>query len=351
VPALRNGYLIDLGDGSPASAWDPRELDDPPRADCVFFGRAFLAMERLLDRGARTVVLTWDVERLPVTGPEVVAVVIGDEASRRPPYAESAGHVFKCYGARPRIGGELLRSPSPLSALIFLEDARRRVRALPDDRRLLFRAVAARLGRAAAPARVHEIPLGYYNQLDIPLKPFERRETSVFFAGSVATELSGRSGRRGRHLQPPRVVSRRQMLEAVSRFERRRPDLRTVVRVTPGFASATREGALAYSEALMDARVCLSPRGGSAETFRFFEALRYGCVVVGEALPRRWFYEGAPVVTVRRWHRLPAVLESLLDDPEGLRERHLASLAWWRERCSEEAVGAYMAERLNSARG
>lgn len=332
MPELRNSYLVHLGGGEPAIPWDPRDSSDPPRLDCVYFGRAFLAMEERLGRGGLTVVLSWEVDALPAYGPDVVAVVLGDEASRRPPYVDRVGCVFKCYGARPHVGDELLRAPSRLAFLVLLEDLRRLARAggRRDD-------------------RVHDIPLGYYNQLDLPLKPFDERATSVFFAGSVDT--AGSRGSLERLLPTPRVLSRSQMLAALATFEARRPEHRTLVHVTPGFASVTRDGARAYSEGLMDARICLAPRGGSRETFRFFEALRYGCVVVSEPLPPRWFYSGAPVVTVRRWHRLPEVLESLLDDPAGLRERHAATLAWWRERCSEEAVGAFMAERLDGAGG
>jgi len=351
VPELRNRYLIQLGEDDPAAPWDPRELDRPPRLDCVFFGRAFVAMESRLARGGWTVVLTWAIERLPVQGADVVAVVLGDEASRRPRYTDHVGHLFKCYGDRPLIGDDVLRAPSRVTLLVLLEDVRRRLRALPDDGRALARRVAARLGRGAPPARAHDIPLGYYNQLDLPLKPFDRRSTSVFFAGSVATGGPRPPGPLRRLVPPPRVASRTEMLSAVARFERRRSDQPTVVRLTPGFASATPDEARAYSEALMDARICLSPRGGSVETFRFFEAVRYGCVVVTEPLPARWFYAGAPVVTVRRWARLPDVLESLLDDPQGLRERHEATLAWWHERCGEEAVGRSIAERLDGSAG
>jgi hypothetical protein len=96
----------------------------------------------------------------------------------------------------------------------------------------------------------------------------------------------------------------------------------------------------------MASRVCLAPRGNSVETFRLFEGMRYGCVVVCDPQPRRWFYDGAPVVTVTRWRDLPRILDGLLSDEAGLRQRHEATLAWWRERCGEDALGAFMAARV-----
>ena len=92
----------------------------------------------------------------------------------------------------------------------------------------------------------------------------------------------------------------------------------------------------------METKICLVPRGTSFETFRFFEALRYGCVVVTEALPSRWFYKGAPVIQITDWSELEKILEKLLSDKQVLQEKHQESLNWWHKKCSEETVGAYI---------
>ena len=105
----------------------------------------------------------------------------------------------------------------------------------------------------------------------------------------------------------------------------------------------------AYSDLLAQSCLCVVPRGNSPETFRFFEALRAGCIVVCEALPGHWFYKGAPVITLDRWSDLSRVVPSLVGDPQELERLQLASLRWWRERCSEEAVGRYMADHVRAA--
>ena len=140
------------------------------------------------------------------------------------------------------------------------------------------------------------------------------------------------------------------MLFAVSALQRDRPRLRSEIRLTARFQESADAAPEVYSRGLMDARICLAPRGTSAETFRILEGLRCGCVVVCESLPRRWFYTGAPLVRLRRWRDLPRRLAPLLDDPAALADHHRRSLAWWQARCSEAAIGRYMASCLNGLR-
>ena len=104
----------------------------------------------------------------------------------------------------------------------------------------------------------------------------------------------------------------------------------------------------------MDARVCLAPRGTSVETFRVLEGLRCGCVVVGERLPRFWFYEGAPIVQLDRWSDLPRALAPVSTTRRALEARSPAGRwCWWRTRCSAalNAWGASCAGRDSTALG
>ena len=134
-------------------------------------------------------------------------------------------------------------------------------------------------------------------------------------------------------------------------MSRRFPDLRVDIRVTRGFEASAAASPESYSRALMDSRVSLAPRGNSVETFRVLEGLRAGCVIVGERLPKHWFYDGAPVLQLDSWQDLEAALLPVLRDPVALESMHAGALAWWRDRCSEPAVGRFMAERLNALGG
>jgi hypothetical protein len=333
-------YFICLGYGAPPIAWDLSEGPELVRFDCVFFGRALREMQKRLSEKGLTFYLTWDLRELPTYGDDVVAVVLGDEDARIPRYADSVLAVFKTYGTRPYFGSRPLRQRSRLSFLIFIQDLRRWLRHLPDD----VRSAPSRLRGRARP--VDTIPLGYYNQLDLPLADFDARPIDVFFAGSLELRQRFRLSPRS-WLRMPKPVARQEMLEAVEAFRRRRPEASVRLRLPPTFLATTRADAELYSRDLMAAKICLVPRGASVETYRYFEAMRYGCVVITERLPPTPFYSGSPAFVLERWSSLPDVLERLLADPHALRERHRATLDWWRERCSEQAVGAYMAERLN----
>jgi hypothetical protein len=324
-------YFLDLPGAVAPVAWDPHAGPRPERADTRYFGAAFTHMERALDDPDVDVYLTWDVRRLPGYGSRVVAVVLGDEGGRIPRYLDRVRAVFKCYGTRPASAG---LADLPRTGLHWL-------RWLPGAAALARVRIAARAGRGPGPAPVLPIPLGTYNQLALPVLAMADRPTDVFFAGSLE-HTRGTLQR----LASPKVRARREMLVAVQRLGQARPGLRIDVRLTPGFDASVAASPEAYSRALMDARVCLAPRGTSPETFRVLEGLRCGCVVVTGPLPDHWFYRGAPLVRLDRWADLPRALPAL-DDQAELDRRHAASLAWWHERCSEAAVGRWLAQRLN----
>jgi hypothetical protein len=301
-------FILDPPEGG-ASEWNPHDPPADLRDDARYWSDAFRELQ-----GDGTVVLTWSTSELPVEGPDVVAVVLADEGSRRPAYAPRIGALFKCYGDRPRFSS---RPTSRLGLAIFLQEARRRAEALRDP-------------REGPPA--HPIPLGLVRPLDVEPRPMAQRDLDVAFMGSVEEDH--------RRLPSAKVISRREMVAALP------PGAH--VRTTEGFGASIDAGADVYADELGRTKVLLAPRGGSVETFRFCEGMLAGCVVVTEPLPPFEFYAGSPAVVVRDWKRLKPVLEGLLADPAALAERGAASRRWWDERLSPQAVGSYIAERLKS---
>jgi hypothetical protein len=303
-------FLLDAP-GETLLEWDPHDPPADLRADVLYWNEVFRELPREPDL---TVVLTWSIAELPVEGPDVVAVVLGDEASRRPLYAPRIGALFKCYGDHPRFS----RAPfGRLGMAVFLQELRRRGEALRDP-------------REGPPG--HALPLGLVRPLDVRVRPMAEREYDAAFMGSVEEDH--------RRRPTPKTIARSAMLESLPP--------RAHVRTTGSFGESLEASARAYADVLGRTKVLLAPRGGSVETFRFCEGMLAGCVIVTEPLPPFWFYEGSPAVVVRDWHDLPQVLDRLFADPEALQERQEAGLRWWEERLSPRAVGRYMARQLNS---
>jgi hypothetical protein len=103
-----------------------------------------------------------------------------------------------------------------------------------------------------------------------------------------------------------------------------------------------------YTEIMADTKIALAPRGSSVETYRFFEAMRQGCVVICDRLPPHWFYVGCPAIQIDDWSNLEAEVNALSADPERLTDLHRRSLAWWDEKLSERAVAQVIATCLET---
>jgi len=348
--SAKNQYLVCLPDVSEPLPLAEAAVSRPYALDynLPYFQRIFERMEAELGAAGLTCYLTRNVSELPSYGPDVVAVLLGDEWCRAPLYADRIRAVFKCYGNSPAFGVYLSDGVSWLDCMTVIQHFRILLKRTPG----LLRLWRARLKGMDLEKRMFEIPLGYYRQAELPVKPMKERACDVFFAGSIVDNRTTYPVWSIRHwLETPKNISRRLMVEELTGI-RQRNQCSIVLKLTGGFPHENKDTAEAaadsYSHQMMDMRVCVAPRGTSFETFRFFEGLRYGCVVITEALPSRWFYDGAPVIRIKRWHELEPVLNSLLTDPKRVHELHQASLRWWDERCSESAVGRYMAERLIS---
>jgi hypothetical protein len=341
-------------DGSPI-AWNPPE---PPSAwvwgESVFFGRLFALLDEQLPEPPLTFYLTSSNDHLPSYGPNVVAVVVADELARIPAYATRVGAVFKNHGLMPRLGCRPLHEPSLVnlrSLLIFLG---RCIRYFPTA--LAY--VVPRVGAAVtggSRARLHEIPVGTHNQRDLPVPSMSERSLDVFFGGSIVQgHLPGTPRpplwESAREWIGPKGAARRDMVKNLRKAQETVPGLRAEVMEARSYLDAYDADPDVYSRKLLDAKISLVPRGTSPQTFRFFQSLRAGCVVITDALPSQWFFTGAPVTRIKRWNELPRTLEVLLSDPALLARRHRESLDWWHSRCSEQAVAAYIVDRLTRPR-
>jgi hypothetical protein len=329
-------------DRRPRDWTPPTPIED--MIDTWYFGRALAAMERGLELRGLTVYLTFDTDELPSYGDDVVVVLIGDEWARVPAYLNRVRAVFRNLCARPNLGCRPLAWPSAVTLASLLPAGRAAVRGLPGRLASLRAEIAAARGRGRPPAPQIEVPIGTFNVLDLPLTPFEGRDSDVFFAGSVEHKASTAGTLKAR--VSPKRLARDAMLHNVELL--RRAGVTVDVRITDDFEESAGADPAAYTQALANSRLALVPRGATTETHRFFQALKYGCVVVTDSVPPIWFYEQAPIVRLRHWDELEAVVVALLAQPERLKGLHRETLSWWETACSEEAVGRLMARTLNA---
>ena len=289
------------------------------------------------------VYLTYDAHSLPEYGPNVVVLLLGEEYGLIPRYVRHVRAVFKTHRLRPVLGSATWWRLDHLHLVLWLKFIRN----------CLFHArsrIEVSFAPNEWPSRVHskirvlDVPVGYCRQDLLEQKSMQERPFHCFFAGGVSLKT-----RFWRKLMPsPKVIARRQMLAVVRELERNNARFSFDGGEAENPRTRRAQDLRTYSQRFMDSKICLAPRGTAIDTWRFFEGLRAGCLVVCEHLTSEWFYDGAPVLRVQDWRQLPKVIESFLNNDAALERARLESLAWWTDKCGEKAVGRAMAAYLVS---
>ncbi len=298
-----------------------------------------------------TFYVTWNVDKLPTYGDKVVVVLMGDEWCRFPHYLGRVRAVFRSHANWPTYTGNLTNGITYSNIISGVQFLRLHLIGLPG--RLHY--LVSRLRGHNYPTKTYIIPLGYANQQALPVMPLKDRTTDVCFMGSVNNELPSKRSLKY-WLRSPKAVAREQMLESARALQQKRPDRNVYLQGTEQFTGNLLTGGQPleneknrYSSRLMDTKICLVPRGSSLETFRLFEAVRYGCIAICEQLPKRWYYDSLPAVQIDSWSNLEGVVDELLGDSEKLERLHQEALSYWQTRCSEAVLGRFIAARLAPA--
>jgi hypothetical protein len=330
-----------------AREWNPHDRADLPFAGAAYIAGYLREFERHWQGRPLTFYVTHHTTALASYGPDVVVVLLNDEWHRTPAYSGCVLATLRNLPARPWFPWQTLAPPSWESAFAAANHAR----VLLERRRSDRHAAHIRSSRGWPPMRADnaiDIPLGYFHQPERPITPLSERAGDVFFAGSLLHDMQKTGWKRAvkRVAGNPKQVYRKRMMRELERFQAHHPELRAKVSVSGDFRALGGSEVSSYAEAMMDSRIALVPRGTVAESYRLFEAWRYGCVAICEQLPPRSFLQGAPAITLRSWRELGPVLDALLADPERQQALHRASLAWWRDVCSERVVGRRLAAEL-----
>lgn len=348
ITPVANQYYLYIGKNTKPVAWDIYAPKPPiDFALTNYFGKVFQAIEKSSLISGLVFYITWnEIDELPSYGQNVVVFVFGDEWYRIPKYAHKVRAVFKCIGTNFILGCNPILQPSLLNLLTLIQFLRILVVGVSGRVNYYWHKFKSFVLDKEQISPIYDIPLGYHNSQDLPIKNIADRLYDSYFSGSINHReypfWSLKSW-----LGTPKALSRQLMLSTLKKFQEKHPEFQFELSITGGYHDRSKEDERSYCDIMMDTKICIVPRGTSFETTRLFEGMKYGCILVTEALPSRWYLEGAPIIQVKNWQELPKVLKNLLDNKELMEEMHYKSLRFWQDKCSETVVADYVMAKLN----
>jgi hypothetical protein len=277
---------------------------------------------------------------LPRCGKDVVLILLADELYSHRAYLSRLLAIFRCLPARPIYLDGFPSSAKHLSYLAhygykYLQYVKGLLLLLRNGERLQLR---------ESSRRTMSVPLGCFSHFEPGVLPMRDRDIDYAFLGSVTYNACEKKWFHAL-MESPKEVARRMMCESIREVSARgqwRGFLHTTGDMKESISNQSN-----YAEILARCKISLVPRGTCYETYRFFESLKAGCVVICEPLPDLWFYEGHPGITIKDWRDLPHLLDSLLGDSELLERKSREAIKFYNERCAEEAVAERIVAFLN----
>jgi hypothetical protein len=286
---------------------------------------------------------TRDARALPEYGNHVVVILWQEERCKVPTYARHVRGVIRCLEATPFLGFRPGPATNKYEMVLTFQYLRDWATHLLSQRRF-------RNPPTHWPAPVHEItrvltiPLGYHSQIELPQIPMSERKLDAFFTGEVRGRVAKTTYQYW--TSDSKTEARKQLWNALMEL-RKNPEWRIEMANISGGEGVPRVPQFSsYSQNMMNARICLAPRGTMAETFRFYEGLRAGCLVICNRLPPEPFLEGAPVIQIDNWKELPGLMQKYARDLDALEHYRCASLEFWNTRLSEPVIGRKVAKFL-----
>lgn len=348
---LLNSYFICLVGSARPVPFDPFTYEASHFSGFIeidYLAKALQELERQEVIKGLTFYITWDTVTLPSYGQNIVAILMGDEWCRFPHYLGQVSAIFRSHSNWPMYTGKVKNGLTYGNIIALIQFVRMHILGLPGR----WHYLRSMLKKSRIPTRTFVIPLGYANQANLPVKPLTQRNTDLSFMGSMNNVLSKKTSLKY-WLNSPKTASREQMVENIKALQKRHPELSTYVHGSGEFTGnmlrsepQIEDEKARYSNRLMDSKIVLVPRGSSLETFRLFEAMRYGSIAICENLPQRWYYQNLPALPIDRWNHLESLVLELLSDPERLKALHQEALEYWQNVCSEAILGKYMSVQL-----
>ena len=290
--------------------------------------------------------ITKEAYYLPEYGPDVVAVLLQEERSKVPVYGRHVRAVVRNLQSKPFLGFKPHARMGRFEAVLGFEYARDWYTHTRSKR-----ALAAPHRDWPSPIRkeplVIDIPLGYHSQVELPQVPMAERTLDLFFAGQIKHPVPRNDYRYW--VSTSKWVVRQQLWDILVELKRKGEWNIDLGEIAADQQKQFAEAFGSYSEKMMHSRICVSPRGAVADTFRSFEGLRAGCMVIGNLVPPESFLANAPIHVVKHWSELEPMLRKYARDLGYLEQERAKSVAYWEKHLAPEKIAEYLADALNRA--
>ncbi len=285
---------------------------------------------------------TKNAYRLPEYGPHVVSMLLQEERCKVPVYGKYIFATIRNLMPKPFLGWRPHSRIGRVEAVLTFEYARD-----------WYTHLRSRVARAFPPAVFGtpvrreplslRIPLGYHSQVEVPYIPIKDRQLDMFFAGEVRHPVGTFDYRNWTSTSKFEVRG-----QLFRELEKIRNDWRIDMGAIASTDNKKNEQAFnTYSEKMMNTRICLAPRGTLPDTFRHFEGMRAGCLIVSNPVPVEPYLYGAPMLLIDHWSELDGILKKYGRDNAFIEDMGQKARAWWDTRCTPELLGHSIAEQLN----
>lgn len=214
-----------------------------------------------------------------------------------------------------------------------------------------FAVFKAYLGTSWKLPNVFPLSLGCVKGVpELPVKPINSRKYNVFFRGNLNTNRIDfyRNFSPIKYFLPSRRILKHFLyinflVKLKNNFSHFLPD--SIIIFNNGFKSGM--GVKEYGGVLAESKIILCPNGfTSAESFRHYEAMRAGCIIISEKLPEIEFYKDSPIIEVENWKTGLSIAKKLLKNEKELERIQTEMIQWWNKKCSESATANFISNQL-----
>jgi hypothetical protein len=98
---------------------------------------------------------------------------------------------------------------------------------------------------------------------------------------------------------------------------------------------------------LKNTKIILCPRGWvNTETFRLYESMKWGCVVISEELPERSYYKDIPIIKVSDWKEGVKIANEMVSNTKLLEEMSNRNIQYYNDNLSPKAAANLIIDKL-----